>query len=186
MQIQVDLVPPEDRKTKPDDVLNVAFGTVFSDHMFSAEYDAGVWTNARIHKYQPLQLDPAALCLHYGQAIFEGMKAYRRDNRVFLFRPLDNMRRMNQSASRMVMPQIDVQFALDSLKQLIDIERDWVPRLKGSSLYIRPTMIATEPKLGVKPSDRFLYYVILQPAPATQPGCPPSGSCLSSDVWSGS
>jgi branched-chain amino acid aminotransferase len=133
MQVQVDLVPPEDRKAKPSDVLNVAFGTVFTDHMLSVEFASSRWTNARIHEFRALQLDPAALCLHYGQAIFEGMKAYQRDSRVFIFRPIENIRRMNRSAERMVMPQLDEQFALDSLTQLLDIEREWVRLLQNRS-----------------------------------------------------
>lgn len=163
MQIQDELLPPENRKQKPADVLSVAFGTVFTDHMLSVQYDQGMWRNARIHPYRPLNLDPASLCLHYGQGIFEGMKAYRRAERILLFRPIENFKRFNTSAIRMVMPTIDENFALEFLMRLLKIERDWVPTLKGSSLYIRPTMIATEPKLGVKPSDEYLYFVILSP-----------------------
>lgn len=163
MNIEVDLVPKDERKEKPSDVLQVAFGTVFTDHMFSMKHNGAEWTNARIHPHGPLSLSPAALCLHYGQGIFEGMKAYCRGDRVLLFRPEKNFERFNESAKRMVMPEIDTTFALHSLKELLKIERSWVPDVSGSSLYIRPTMIGTEPKLGVKPSSEYLYYIILSP-----------------------
>ncbi len=163
MNIDIDLVPKDERKEKPTDVLQVSFGTVFSDHMFSMSYNGDEWVDKRIHPYGPLSLSPAALCLHYGQGIFEGMKAYRRGKRVLLFRPESNFKRLNSSAERMVMPTIDVDFALYSLKELLKIDSEWVPEIPGSSLYIRPTMIATEPKLGVRPSHEYLYYVILGP-----------------------
>ncbi|MFW9787228.1 MAG: branched-chain amino acid aminotransferase [Candidatus Thorarchaeota archaeon] len=163
MNIDVDLVPKDERKEKPQDVLQVPFGTVFSDHMFSMRYDGSSWVDARIHPFGPLSLSPAALCLHYGQGIFEGMKAYRRGDRVLLFRPELNFKRLNVSAERMVMPNVDAEFALRALMKLLKIEADWVPEVPGSSLYIRPTMIATEPKLGVRPSQEYLYYVIVGP-----------------------
>ncbi|MHA2140464.1 MAG: branched-chain amino acid aminotransferase [Candidatus Thorarchaeota archaeon] len=163
MDLRIDLVPPDKRKSKPTDVLKVAFGTVFTDHMFSMHYSDGEWKEPRIGPFQPLSLSPAALVLHYGQGIFEGLKAYRRGERVLLFRPDKNIERLNSSASRMVMPTIDSDFALESLNKLIHIERDWVPQVKGSSLYIRPTLIGVEPKLGVRPSNEYLYFVILSP-----------------------
>jgi branched-chain amino acid aminotransferase len=163
MDLRIDLVPMEKRKSKPDDVLSVAFGTVFTDHMFSMNYSDGEWKNPLIGPFQSLSLSPAALVLHYGQGIFEGLKAYRRGERVFLFRPDKNIERLNSSAKRMVMPTLDPKFALESLKKLIHIERDWVPQVQGSSLYIRPTLIGVEPKLGVRPSTDYLYYVILSP-----------------------
>ncbi|MGY5875348.1 MAG: branched-chain amino acid aminotransferase [Candidatus Thorarchaeota archaeon] len=163
MEIETNLLPPNERKEKPEDVLKVAFGTIFTDHMFSMDFSNGIWQNPQIHAYAPLRIDPAALFLHYGQGIFEGMKAYRRNNRVLLFRPEENINRLNKSAKRMVMPQVDSDFVLDSLKQLIDIERSWVPTTTGSSLYIRPTMIATEAKLGVRPSNEYLFFAILSP-----------------------
>jgi branched-chain amino acid aminotransferase len=163
MNIDVDLVPKNERKEKPSDILKLSFGTVFSDHMFSMIYNGTEWADGRIHPFGPLSLSPAALCLHYGQGIFEGMKAYRRGERVLLFRPVRNFERFNDSAKRMVMPEIDTALALDSLKELLKVERDWVPDVTGSSLYIRPTMIGTEPKLGMRPSSEFLYFVILGP-----------------------
>ena len=163
MNIDVDLVPKDERKEKPTDVLKVPFGTVFSDHMFSMRHSGGDWEDKRIHPYGPLSLSPAAQSLHYAQGIFEGMKAYRRGERVLLFRPQMNFERFNISAERMVMPTIETDFALHALSELLKIESEWVPDAPGSSLYIRPTMIATEPKLGVRPSLKYLYYVILSP-----------------------
>ncbi|MBY8996230.1 MAG: branched-chain amino acid aminotransferase [Candidatus Thorarchaeota archaeon] len=163
MNIDIDLVPKDERKEKPTDVLQVAFGTVFSDHMFSMRHTDGDWKDVRIHPYGPLLLSPAAQILHYAQGIFEGMKAYRRGDRVLLFRPEMNFKRLKASAERMVMPTIEIDFALHSLMELLKIDSEWVPEVLGSSLYIRPTMIATEPKLGVRPSKEYLYYVILSP-----------------------
>ena len=163
MKIQSNLLPEKNRKQKPADVLKLSFGTVFTDHMFLMDYRNEELLDPRIGPYGPLAIDPAALVLHYGQGIFEGLKAYRRDDRVLLFRPDKNIERLNKSATRMVMPTLDPDFALDFLLNLIRIERDWIPQVPGSSLYIRPTLIGTEPKLGVKASTEYLYYVILSP-----------------------
>ncbi|MBS3794355.1 MAG: branched-chain amino acid aminotransferase [Candidatus Thorarchaeota archaeon] len=161
--MDVTLVREDNRKQKPSDPMNLTFGSVYTDHMLTMCYRNGQWLSPEIKPYAPLELSPAALVLHYGQGIFEGMKAYRRGNRVLLFRPRENFKRLNRSAKRMVMPKVDQDFILDALAKLIDIERDWIPREHGTSLYIRPTMIATEPKLGVKPSDEYLFYIILSP-----------------------
>ncbi len=163
MNISTNLVSSDNLKQKPKDVLKIPFGTEFTDHMFSMKYNNGHWHDAIIHPYGNISLSPAALCLHYGQGIFEGMKAYRRGTRTLLFRPERNFIRFNESAVRMVMPKIDIDFALHSLKELLRVEREWIPEVTGSSLYIRPTMIATQAKLGVKPSDEYLYYIILSP-----------------------
>ena len=163
MKINMNLVPSENQKEKPADVLKVPFGTVFTDHMFSADYLDNEWRRPSIHPFGSISLSPAALCLHYGQGIFEGMKAYRRGSRILLFRPDRNFQRFNESAARMVMPEIDIDFALTALKELLKVERDWVPETKGSSLYIRPTMIGTQAKLGVKPSDTYKFFIILSP-----------------------
>jgi branched-chain amino acid aminotransferase len=182
MNIDMNLVSSEKQREKPEDVLKVPFGTVFTDHMFSMDYHDGQWQGSRIHPFGNIVLSPAALCLHYGQGIFEGMKAYRRGNRILLFRPERNFIRFNHSAIRMVMPEIDVDFALRALKELLKVERDWVPDVKGSSLYIRPTMIATQPKLGVKPSDMYYFYIILSPVgPYFKEGFSPVKIYLSSE-----
>ncbi len=163
MNIEVDLVPPDKRGELPEDPLNIPFGTIFTDHMFTMCYSEGKWHDPKISPYHHLDLDPAALVLHYGQGIFEGMKAYRRGDNVFLFRPEKNIERLNDSARRLVMPEVDPEFVLQALKELVKVERDWIPQEPGTSLYIRPTMIATEPKLGVKPAKEFLFFIILSP-----------------------
>ncbi|MBU0731000.1 MAG: branched-chain amino acid aminotransferase, partial [Proteobacteria bacterium] len=120
--------------------------------------------------YQSFQLDPAAMVFHYGQAIFEGLKAYRsKDDTIYLFRPEANLERMNISAARMCMPEIDVPAVLEALKILLRVEKDWVPKAHGATLYIRPTMIASEAGLGVRPAKKFLFYIILSPVGAYYP-----------------
>jgi branched-chain amino acid aminotransferase len=163
MDLVIDIVAPEMKKAKPRDILSVPFGTCFSDHFFIMKYSNGSWKDARIQPFRNLELNPAALCLHYGQAIFEGMKAYRRGDRIMLFRPIKNFERLNRSANRMVMPNIDIDFVLKSLKKLLSIEKDWIPQLTGTSLYIRPTLIASEAKLGVRASSEYLFFIILSP-----------------------
>ncbi len=167
MEINLELVPKERRKPKPDPK-TLGFGRYFTDHMFIMDYDRDRgWHNPRICPYQPLVLDPAAIVLHYAQTIFEGLKAYLGvDGRVRLFRPKDNMARMNRSARRMVMPEINETFALEALIELVRLEKEWIPSERGASLYIRPTMIGTQATLGVKPSCSYYYYVILSPVGA--------------------
>ncbi|GAB4327866.1 MAG: branched-chain amino acid aminotransferase [Promethearchaeota archaeon] len=167
MDIKVTPVPHDQRKPKPpwDDL---GFGRYFTDHAFYVNYESSTgWHNARIERYGAISLDPAALVLHYGQEIFEGLKAYwGKDDKVRLFRPDKNIERLNNSAERMCMPTVDPEFALRAIKELVKLERDWIPRKVGESLYIRPTMIATEAALGVKVSDKYLFYVILSPVAA--------------------
>ncbi len=128
------------------------------------------WHDPLIEPYRPLQLDPTAMCLHYAQEIFEGMKAYRgKGGAIFLFRPMENIRRMNVSAERLCMPRIDEGLFLEALTKLILIEKDWIPHGSGTSLYIRPTMIATEPALGVHPANEYLFFIILGPVGAYYP-----------------
>jgi branched-chain amino acid aminotransferase len=141
------------------------FGSVTTDHMFIAEYANGQWVNARIMPFQNIPMGPASSVFHYGQAIFEGIKAYRQaDGKVKIFRPEKNWERFNTSAERMAMPTIPRDLFMDSITELVNIENLWVPDEEGSSLYIRPFMIATEELLRVKPSDNFLYMVLLSPA----------------------
>jgi branched-chain amino acid aminotransferase len=147
---------------------NPGFGVVFSDHMFIQEYEKGRgWFDGRIDPYHSIVLDPASAVLHYGQEIFEGLKAYRRpDGGINLFRPEANMQRFNRSAARMMMPAVDEQYHLEALRVLVDLDRDWVPSKEGSSLYIRPAMIATSARLGVSASTRYLHFIITGPAGA--------------------
>ena len=154
-------------KPKPQED-KLGFGTIFTDHMFIMDYspDKG-WHSARIEPYGPFQMDPATMVLHYGQAIFEGMKAYKTvDGKVKVFRPRDYLSRMNRSADRLCIPNIDVESVLQGLLKLLSIEKDWVPASEGTSLYIRPFIIATDPHLGVRPSYTYRFFIILSPVGA--------------------
>lgn len=143
-----------------------SFGSIFSDHMFTQNYtpEQG-WHEALISPYHNLSLSPSAAVLHYSQEIFEGLKAYRTpEGKINLFRPEENFKRFNRSAKRMVMPEVEVDFHLDALKQLLTLDHQWVPEQQGSSLYIRPTMIATSPKLGLGASANYCHFIITGPA----------------------
>ena len=155
-------------KKKPADESALGFGRIFTDHMFLMNYTEGQgWLNPRIVPYGSFDIDPAAMVLHYGQAIFEGTKCYRRsDGKLQLFRPADNLARMSRSAVRMGMPALDEALALEGLKQLVRVDADWVPHKEGTSLYIRPTMISTDVGLGVHASKTYLFYIILSPVGA--------------------
>jgi len=170
--MEIQILPLSTRKARIEDESKLVFGKQFTDRMFVMEYDAGKgWHSARIEPYGPFSLDPAALVLHYSQEIFEGLKAFRRqDGRIALFRPEENIKRFNRSARRMCMPEVDEAFFLRALKELVRLEADWVPRSEGTSLYIRPTMIATEAVLGVKPAEKYLCYIILSPVGAYYKG----------------
>lgn len=158
-------------KTKPTDETKLGFGNIFTDHMFLMNYDEGKgWNNPRIVPYGPLDLDPAAMILHYGQEVFEGMKAYRaKDGRILLFRPDQNFKRLNLSNERLCIPAVDEEFALEALGKLIDIDKDWIPSTEGTSLYIRPFIIATDAHLGVHPAHHLLFVIILSPVGAYYP-----------------
>lgn len=168
MNFKIVPLPAEKMKTKIADESKLAFGKYFTDRMLMVEWKAGQeWCDARIEPYAPFVLDPAALVFHYAQEIFEGLKAYKwADGRIALFRPEMNAQRFNRSATRMCMPNVPEDVFLDGIKQLVSLERDWIPTAAGTSLYIRPTMIAVEPVLGVKPSDHYYFYVIMSPVGA--------------------
>jgi len=153
-----------EKKPKPDPS-KLEFGKVFTDHMFIMDYTVeDGWHNAQILPYQPITLDPASVIFHYGQAVFEGMKAYlTKEDKVLLFRPEKNMERLNKSNERLCIPEIDEDFALDALKQLINIDKDWIPSGEGTSLYIRPFVISTQPFLGVAASISYKFMIILSP-----------------------
>jgi len=161
-------VPATSFKKKPEDPAKMGFGKLFTDYMFVMDYETGKgWHDARIEPYQNFQMDPATAVLHYGQAIFEGLKAYRRDDGgIQLFRPQANFARMNRSAERMAIPKFDEEVALKGLLKLVEIEKDWVPAGKGTSLYIRPTIIATDPFLGVHASHTYRFFIIVSPSGA--------------------
>ncbi len=146
----------------------LGFGRFFTDHMFTMSWNRQQgWHDAAIRPYADFSLDPAAMVFHYGQAIFEGMKAYRgKDGKIFIFRPSDNLDRMNTSALRICMPRLPQDEVLKALKALIYLDRDWVPSAEGASLYLRPTMIATEPAVGLRPSEEYLFFIICSPVGA--------------------
>jgi branched-chain amino acid aminotransferase len=158
------------KKAKPKDS-ELAFGTVFTDHMFVMDFqEEKGWYDPRVEPYGPLSMDPAAAVLHYAQAVFDGLKAFRgRDGRVRLFRPQKHVERLIQSSQRLCIPPLDPELALKSLVTLVGIEKDWVPSTVGTSLYVRPTIIANEPFLGVRPAKSYIYYVILSPVGAYYP-----------------
>jgi branched-chain amino acid aminotransferase len=152
-------------KEKYTDADKLKFGKLFTDHMLTLEYspDKG-WHNGKIQPYADFRLDPAAMVLHYGQAMFEGLKAYKSpEGKTMLFRPKDNFRRMNSSARRLCMPELNVDEVYEGLLELLKLEDAWIPTKPGTSLYIRPTMIATDAHLGVKASDNYLFFIILSP-----------------------
>lgn len=166
MDIRIE--PTDTPKAKPQDETKLGFGHIFTDHMFVMNYDTGMgWHDARIVPFDNVSLSPAAMCLHYGQEIFEGLKAYRTaDGSVQLFRPDENYKRMNVSAERMVIPKIDEEFMVEATKKLIEIEQEWVPHTDGAALYIRPFIFATDPYVGVRPADHYLFMIILSPSGA--------------------
>jgi len=146
---------------------NLAFGREFSDHMFVMEYADGEWKNPEISEYADLKLSPATSVLHYGQSFFEGMKAYKtNEGEVQLFRPEENAKRFNASARRMCMPEVPVDVFVESLKTLVDVDKDWIPNRSGFSLYVRPFMIATDPYVGIKPSDTYKFIIFTCPVGA--------------------
>ncbi|MGV3466359.1 MAG: branched-chain amino acid aminotransferase [Heyndrickxia sp.] len=151
-------------KEKPNSD-QLEFGRIFTDHMFIMDYsEEKGWYEPRIVPYQPITLDPAAMIFHYGQTVFEGLKAYRtKENKVLLFRPEKNMERLNLSNERLCIPQIDEEFVLNALIQLVNLDKDWVPSSEGTSLYIRPFIISTEPYLGVAASKSYKLMIILSP-----------------------
>ncbi|MDH3328027.1 MAG: branched-chain amino acid aminotransferase [Desulfobulbaceae bacterium] len=153
------------KKPKPD---KLGFGVHFTDHMFVMHWNRERgWNNAEICPYRNFSLDPAAMVFHYGQEIFEGLKAYRgNNNQILLFRPQDNLERMNKSAMRLCMPRLPVEDVLKALKALVYLDQEWVPYNEGATLYIRPTMIATEPALGLRPSEEYLFFIIMSPVGA--------------------
>ncbi len=163
--IKVELTTEPKEKPKDDELV---FGTVFTDHMFVMDYVEGKgWFDPRIVPYQSITLDPASMIFHYGQTVFEGLKAYRTDDgSIQLFRPQSNFKRLNESNERMVIPPIDEEFCLKALKKLIEVEQDWVPKAEGTSLYIRPFIISTDAYLGVAPSKTYKFMIILSPVGA--------------------
>lgn len=146
------------------DFNNIVFGKVYSDHMFMADYKDGEWSNLKITPYEHLSLSPANSAIHYGQSIFEGMKAYKGpDGELMIFRPLDNHKRLNRSADRMCMPEIPEDIFMQGLIELIKLDAAWIPAKVGSSLYIRPFLFATDEYIGIRPSDTYKFMIFTCP-----------------------
>ena len=157
-------------KKKPKDS-ELGFGIIFTDHMFVANFqEEKGWYDPRVEPYAPIPLDPAAAVLHYAQAVFDGLKAFRGvDGKLRLFRPQKHVERLNNSARRMCIPPLDPELALQSIVTVVQTDGEWVPRMLGTSLYIRPTIIASEAFLGVRPAKSYVYFVILSPVGAYYP-----------------
>ncbi len=143
---------------------NIPFGKYFTDHMLEADYEEGEWKNVEIKPYQPLLLSPSLTALHYGQAIFEGIKAFKTpEGETQIFRPYENFKRFNISAERMEMPKIPEEIFMEGMKQLVKLDENWIPAKPHHSLYIRPFMFGSDEMIGVKPSDKYKFIIILSP-----------------------
>ncbi len=162
----VDTLKIEVQKTKKSrlkevDFNNIPFGKVFADHMFLADFRKGDWSNFRVLPFGYLPVSPATPAIHYGQSIFEGLKAYKNNqNEALVFRPLDNWKRMNISAERMCMPYLPEDVFMEGIHSLLDIDRDWIPTVEGSSFYIRPFMFSADEYIGIRPSEDFTFMII--------------------------
>lgn len=152
------------------DFNNIPFGKTYADHMFMADYQDEEWSDFRIMPYKPLTLSPANSALHYGQSVFEGMKAYKNvHGEAVLFRPYDNFHRLNKSAERMCIPQLSEEIFMGGLRELVKLEKDWIPDLPNTSLYIRPFIFATDEYIGIRPSDTYKFIIFCCPVGAYYP-----------------
>jgi branched-chain amino acid aminotransferase len=162
--IEIEMQKTNDSKLKSVDFKNLPFGRIFSDHMFVAEYNDGAWVSAKIVPYGPMNFSPAMMSLHYGQAIFEGMKAYKTtDGDITVFRPLENWARLNKSAVRMCMPEVPEEIFMGGLTELLKLDNAWIPTEEGSSMYIRPFMFSTDEFVGVSPSKTYNFIIFTCP-----------------------
>ncbi len=170
LDIDISVTLTQNPKLKPD-FKNLGFGNYFTDHFFEMDYHVNSgWHNAQIKPYQKIEISPAAMVFHYGQAVFEGLKAYKSvDGEINLFRPEQNMKRLNMSNQRLCIPLVDENFMVEAIKLLVRIDKDWVPADEGTSLYIRPFIFATEPVIRVKPSDTYKLIILLSPVAAYYP-----------------
>ncbi len=166
MEIEINLASPEKRKAPDFD--NLTFGNIFTPHMFLMRYEEGKgWHSPKIVPFSDIELHPAAIVLHYSQGVFEGMKAYYGvDGKIRLFRPWDHINRLNRSADRMCIPTLEPEKVFEAIKTLVLLDKDWIPRKRGSALYIRPVIFATEGTLGLKISHEYLFMIILSPVGA--------------------
>jgi branched-chain amino acid aminotransferase len=166
MKFEIKVEKVKESRISQFDPQNIGFGKLFTDHMFIADYRNGEWTDLRIIPYGDFTLSPATSAIHYGQSIFEGMKAYassENDHDITLFRPIENAKRLNRSAERMAMPHIPEELFMQGLETLLDMDRAWVPRTEGGALYIRPYMFSTDDYIGVKPSDTYRFAIFCCP-----------------------
>ncbi|MBA6152994.1 branched-chain amino acid aminotransferase [Gelidibacter maritimus] len=168
---EIDIVKSDTTKIDAVDFDNLTFGRTFTDHMFICDFENGEWQTPRIMPYQPMTMDPSARVFHYGQAVFEGMKAYKDDDgKVWLFRPIDNFNRINKSAARLAMPEFPEDYFMKGLTTLLQMDSAWVKPGKGNSLYIRPFIIATDPAISASPSNNYRFMIICAPAKAYYTG----------------
>ncbi len=162
--IDILVTKAERSKLQEINLENIPFGKYFTDHMLEADYSNGKWENVEIKPYQPLLLAPSLSSLHYGQAIFEGVKAYKsKTGEAFVFRPHDNFQRFNRSAERMNMPAVPEEIFMEGLRKLIALDNAWIPSMEDHSLYIRPVMFSTDTTLGVRPSGSYKFLILLSP-----------------------
>lgn len=163
----IEVIRTKTSKIKDVDFDNLKFGHVFSDHMLECNFKNGKWQAPKVLPYQPIVLDPSAKIFHYGQSIFEGMKAYKDvDENVWLFRPLDNYKRLNISAKRLAIPELPENYFMDGLKTLLEIDKDWIPKKDGSSLYIRPFVFASGNGFHASPADEYKFIICTAPSGA--------------------
>ncbi|SNR17300.1 branched-chain amino acid aminotransferase [Tenacibaculum jejuense] len=167
----IKVTPIQNSKIDSVDFNNLSFGTVFTDYMFECEYKDGEWQTPEIKPYGNISVAPSARVFHYGQAVFEGMKAYKDENDdIFLFRPEENFKRINKSSSRLAIPEFPKEYFMDGLAQLLNLEKDWIKKGKGNSMYIRPFVIATQPAISASPANEYKFMIILSPAQAYYAG----------------
>jgi branched-chain amino acid aminotransferase len=168
---EINIVKSETSKISDVDFDNIPFGKTFTDHMFYCDYIDGEWQQPKITPYQPMTIEPSARVFHYGQAVFEGMKAYKDDSgEAFLFRPEDNFNRINKSAARLAMPEFPKSYFFEGLTTLLNLDKEWIQSGKGNSLYVRPFIIATEPAISASPANSYRFMIICSPAKAYYTG----------------
>ncbi|MDQ3393017.1 MAG: aminotransferase class IV, partial [Bacteroidota bacterium] len=165
--IHIEVKRTEDSKLSKVDFKNIPFGKVYADHMFVADFVNGEWSDFKIVPYQNLSLSPANSALHYGQSVFEGMKAHKGENgEVLIFRPKENLKRLNLSAERMCIPAVPEEVFMGGLTKLLEIDKNWIPNMPGTSLYIRPFIFATDEYIGIRPSDNYKFLIFTCPVGA--------------------
>ena len=162
---QINITKTTKSKIEDVDFNNLNFGQVFSDHMLVCDYKNGAWETPKIMPYQPITLEPSAKIFHYGQSVFEGMKAYKdSDDNIMLFRPLDNCKRLNISSKRLAIPELPEDYFMEGLKELLKIEKDWIPTSEGSALYIRPFVFASGEGFHASPADAYKFIICCAPS----------------------